>query len=105
MATPETRNEQIASVPQSTDPTGLDAIVPSYVTGLVIIGLAVSFLVVVIGFVADQLAVMIAGSFALSAVTLVWATAVALGLWKSVKIWLANRRADTSESTDAELSR
>ena len=105
MATPETRNEHIVSAPRSADPTGLDAIVPSYVTGLVIIGLAVSFLVVVIGFVADQLAVMIAGSFALSAVTLVWAIAVALGLWKSVKIWLADRRADTSESTDAELSR
>ena len=105
MVTPETRNEHMASVPRATDPTDQDAIVPSYVTGLVIIGLAVSFLVVVIGFVAHQLAVMIAGSLALSAVTLVWAIAVALGLWKSVKIWLANRRADTSESTDAELSR
>ena len=105
MVTPETRNEHIASASGSTDPTGLDTIVPSYVTGLVIIGLAVSFLVVVIGFVADQLAVMIAGSFALSAVTLVWAVAVALGLWKSVKVWLANRRADASESTDVAQSR
>ena len=36
MATPETRNEHIASVPRSSDPTDLDEIVPSYVTGLVI---------------------------------------------------------------------
>ena len=105
MATTETPDQQIAPEARAVDPTDLETIVSSYVTGLVIIGLAVSFLVVVIGFVADQLAVMIAGSFALSAVTLVWATAVALGLWKSVKIWWANRRTDTSESTDAELSR
>lgn len=100
MATPETRNEQIASVPQSTDPTGLDAIVPSYVTGLVIIGLAVSFLVVVIGLVTDRFGIVVGGSFALSAVTLAWAVAAAIGLWKSVKDWLASRRATVNESDD-----
>lgn len=105
MATPETRNEQMASVPRGTDPTGLDAIIPSYVTGLVIIGLAVSFLVVLIGFVADRFALMIAGSFALSAATMAWSIAAAIGLWKSVKDWLASRRADRSEAADTKLSR
>lgn len=105
MTTPETRNEHTASVPRAADPTGLDTIVPSYVTGLVIIGLALSFLVVLIGFVSDRFAVMIAGSFALSAVTIAWAIAAAIGLWKSVRDWLASRRADRSEATDTKLSR
>ena len=100
MATPETRNEHIASVPRPADPTGLDAIVPSYVTGLVIIGLAVSFLVVVIGLVTDRFGIVVGGSFALSAVTLAWAVAAAIGLWKSVKEWLASRRATVNESDD-----
>ncbi len=100
MATPETRNEHIASVPRSADPTGLDAIIPSYVTGLVIIGLAVSFLVVVIGLVTDRFGIVIGGTFALSAVTLAWAIAAAIGLWKSVKDWLASRRATVNESDD-----
>ena len=100
MATPETRNEHITSIPRPTDPTGLDEIVPSYVTGLVIIGLAVSFLVVVIGLVTDRFGIVVGGSFALSAVTLAWAIAAAIGLWKSVKNWLASRRAAVNESDD-----
>ena len=100
MATPETRNEHTVSLPRATDPTGLDAIVPSYVTGLVIIGLAVSFLVVVIGLVTDRFGIVVGGSFALSAVTLAWAIAAAIGLWKSVKDWLSSRRATVNESDD-----
>ena len=100
MVTPETRNEHIPSVPRATDPTGLDEIVPSYVTGLVIIGLAVSFLVVVIGLVTDRFGIVVGGSFALSAVTSAWAIAAAIGLWKSVKNWLASRRSAVNVSDD-----
>ena len=100
MATPETTSEQIPSTARMDDPLGSETIVPSYVTGLVIIGLAASFLVVIIGVVADRFVVVIAGSFATSAVTFVWAIAVAVGLWKSVKSWLASRRATANGPVD-----
>ncbi len=100
MVTQEPRNGQVAPGDRMVDPTGLEAIVPSYVTGLVIIGLAASFLAVLVGLMTDRFIVVIAGSFALSGVMLVWATAAAVGLWKSAKSWLASRRAVASESVD-----
>ena len=105
MATQETQNARMARAERADGPIGLESIVPPYVTGLVIIGLAGAFLVVLIGFVTDRFAVMIAGSFALSTVTFAWAVVAAVGLWKSVKSWLVSRRADTSEPTDNRLSR
>ncbi len=105
MSTPETRNQQVAPRTRVIDPIGLDTIVPPYITGLVIIGLAVSFLVVIIGLVADHFVVVIAGSFAISAVTVVWAIAAAVGLWKSVKSWLASRRATANGPVDTTLHR
>ena len=104
MATQETRNQKVAPGSRAVDPTGLDTIVPSYVTGLVIIGIAASFLAVLVGLVTDRFAVVVGGSFAISAVTLVWAIAAAIGLWISVKNWLASRRADTNATADVELS-
>ncbi len=93
MVTQEPRDGKVAPVGQMVDPTGLETIVPSYITGLVIIGLAASFLAVLVGLMTDRFVVVIAGSFALSGVMLVWAIAAAVGLWKSVKAWLASRRA------------
>ena len=100
MATQETRNEQVAPATRMNDPIGLDIIVPPYVTGLVIIGLAASLLAVIVGLVTDRFVVVIAGSFAISAVTSVWAVAAAVGLWKSAKNWLANRHATANGPVD-----
>ena len=105
MNTQETQNEQVASGERMADPTGLETIVPPYITGLVIIGLAASFLAVLVGLVTDRFVVVIAGSFAISAVTLLWATAAAIGLWKSARGWLASRRATASGSVDTRPQR
>lgn len=103
MVTQEPRDGKVAPVGQMVDPTGLETIVPSYITGLVIIGLAASFLAVLVGLMTDRFVVVIAGSFALSGVMLLWAIAAAVGLWKSVKSWIVSRRAAASESIDTGL--
>lgn len=103
MVTPKPRNGQVVPEGRVVDPTGLDTIVPSYITGLVIMGLAGSFVSVLVGLMTDRFVVVIAGSFALSGVMLVWAIAAAVGLWKSVKSWLASRRAAASGSVDRGL--
>ena len=102
MATTDTQNAQMV---RADGPIGLESIVPPYVTGLVIIGLAVSFLALLVGLVTDRFAVLIAASFALSAVTFVWAVAAAIGLGQSVKNWLATRHAAANEAADTGLSR
>jgi hypothetical protein len=93
MTTPDTSNEGIALTESAEAAVGLETIVPHYLTGLVIIGLAVAFLVSLVGFAMDRFAVLAAGSFALSAVTLAWALAAAVGLGKSIRSWLISRRA------------
>ena len=104
MAMPETRERPVTPAARMDNDIGLETIVSPYGAGLLIIGLAVTFLVVLIGFVTDRFAVLIAGSFALSAVTFIWAIAAAVGLWKSAQRWRANRRAGGNEAADAGLS-
>ena len=105
MATPDSPNEGITLTKSAEAAFGFETIVPHYLTGLVIIGLAVAFLVALIGFATDRFAVLVAGSCALSAVTLAWAIAVAVGLGKSMRAWLISRREAENAPTRTGPSR
>ncbi len=105
MTTPETRDEGIALTAPAQAPIGPETLVPPFLTGLVIIGLAAAFLVAIIGFATDRFVVLVSGSFALSMVTLLWSVVAAAGLWKSVRSWLLSRRAAGNEVTGTGPSR
>ena len=96
MATPETRNEQIASAGASdggasftaqraSGANGKETTLPIFVSSVIIICAFASFLVALVGFMTDHYAILVAGGVALAAVTSAWAIAAAIALWKICK--------------------
>ena len=108
MATPETRNEQIAPVglsqvaERADDGGDTELALMNRVNLPIIIGALVAFSVVLVGFAIGRPYVLLGGVFALGTVGMAWNVAGAITVWKMARSWFTARRVSRYESRLAE---